>query len=407
MRGPDSISAGSLSGRFTLVVPTYNRPAELARLLGYLARQRTGCPVLVLDSSEPATQVANSAAAAKLDCNISLKSLDPQIPVWEKFWRGSEEVDTEFCSLCADDDVVLLETLGRLVEFLQAHPDHSVAHGQYFTFYLDGHVGITRSIHRGASLDQDDPVARLLALFRNYEAVTYGVYRTAVMRSVLRDVQSVGSMLARELLGGALTVVHGKAARLPFFYYGRSHLPSHPYLSWHPLDSLVSSPEGLFRDYAVYRNILLAGFKSVGYETRSGSDLARLIDLIHLRYLSDYVKPGVMDYLTEQTMAGTPRPKIMQGLWSVQAREGEPSLAGMLSGSIFVRRMRDRFFPKFRLHHLQRLSAPTGQRTVQATTSSGRAREYLFYQEFLATLDGYSEPDEEINAIVAALNHYE
>ncbi|OGA43806.1 MAG: hypothetical protein A3G24_18120 [Betaproteobacteria bacterium RIFCSPLOWO2_12_FULL_62_13] len=407
MRGSASISSGSLTGRFTLVVPTYNRPVELSRLLAYLARQRAGFPVLVLDSSEPATQEANAAAAGRLDCNISLKRFDPQISPWEKFWRGSELVDTEYCSLCADDDLVMLESLARLVAFLREHPDHSVAHGRYFTFYLNSHVGITRSIHCGMSLDRDDPVERLLAMFRNYEAVTYGVYRTPVMRAVLRDVQGVDSLLARELLGGALTVVHGKAARLPFFYYGRSHLPSHSYLRWHPLDFLVSSPDGLYRDYTAYRNILLAGFRSVGYEKHSGSDLATLIDLIHLRYLADYVKPGVMDYLTEEMMAGTPRSKIMQGLWSVQARENEQSLAGMLSGSVFLRRIRDRFFPKIRLHHLQRLSAPTAQRTVHATTSSGRPREYLFYQEFLGALTDHSMREKEMEAIIAALNHYE
>src|SRR3970282_1603391 len=96
------------------------------------------------------------------------------------------------------------------------------------------------------------------------------------------------------------------------------------------------------------------------------------------------------DYLTEEMMAGTPRSKIMQGLWSVQARENEQSLAGMLSGSVFLRRIRDRFFPKIRLHHQQRLSAPTAQRTVHATTSSGRPREYLFYQEFLGALTDHS-----------------
>ena len=30
----------SLAGKFTLIVPTYNRPAELSRLLAYLAHHR-------------------------------------------------------------------------------------------------------------------------------------------------------------------------------------------------------------------------------------------------------------------------------------------------------------------------------------------------------------------------------
>ena len=397
---------GPAAGKFTLIVPTYNRPVELSRLLGYLARQRPNFPVLVLDSSEPSTQQANMVAAAKLDCDIRVKTFDQQISPWEKFWRGAELVETEYCSLCADDDLVMLESLDRLVGFLEEHADHSVAHGWYFTFYDNVHVGITASVYRGASLDNGDSLERLYALFKNYEAVTYGVYRTDVMRDVLRDVQGVDSMLARELLGGALTIVRGKSARLPIFYYGRSHTLSHPYAHWHPLDYLVSSPDGLYRDYGAYRRILLEGFMSAGYDKYESGEVAILIDLIHFRYLADYVKPRVMDYLAEQVMARTPKREIMQGLWSVLARENEQSLAGALGGSLLVRRIRDRFFPRIRMHHLRRLSSPAGQRTIRSTSADGRQREYRFYKAFLDSLASHSALEREIGSIVRALDHY-
>ena len=397
----------SLAGKFTLIVPTYNRPAELARLMEYLARLRADFPVLVLDSSEPATRQANKAALGKLDRDIRIESFDPSMAPWEKFWRGSELVDTDYCSLCADDDVIIPSSLPGIVDFLEAHPDHSVAHGWYFTFYDNVHIGITASVYRGGSLDHGDPLQRLFALFKNYEAVTYGVYRTEVMRSVLRDVQGVDSMLARELLGGALSVVRGKAARLPIFYYGRSHAPSYPYTHWHPLDFLISSPEALYRDYAAYRTILLACFKSTGYDKYADGELATLIDLVHFRYLADYVRPRVMEYLTEQVMARAPKPEIMQGLWSVLARENDRSIAGALSGNLLLRRIRDRFFPEIRLHHLKRFFSPTEQKTVRSTTASGRQREYLFYKEFLTSIADHPALETEIDAIVAALDNYE
>ena len=398
--------SGPAAGKFTLIVPTYNRPAELSRLLGYLARQWPNFPVLVLDSSDPSAQQANRAAAEKLDCDIRVRSFDQKISPWEKFLRGADLVETQYCSLCADDDLVMLESLDKLVGFLEAHADHSVAHGWYFTFYDDAHIGITTSVYRGASLDNDDPLKRLYALFKNYEAVTYGVYRTGVMRDVLRDVQGVDSMLARELLGGALAIVHGKSARLPIFYYGRSHTLSHPYAHWHPLDYLVSSPDGLYRDYSAYRRILLQGFKSAGYDKYESTEVAILIDLIHFRYLADYVKPRVMDYMTEQVMARAPKREIMQGLWSVLAQENEQSLAGALGGSLLVRRIRDRFFPRIRMHHLRRLSSPARQRTIRSTSAEGRQREYLFYKAFLDSIAGHPALEQEIGSIVRALDYY-
>jgi glycosyltransferase domain-containing protein len=401
-------SSRPLARKFTLIIPTYNRSAELSRLLGYLSRHRADFPVLVLDSSEPAIKQANKAAVEKLDCDIRLKEFDPRISPWEKFWRGSELVETQCCSLCADDDLVMPGSLDPLVGFLEEHPDHSVAHGWYFTFYDNVHVGITASVYRGASIDHGDPLVRLFAMFKNYEAVTYGVYRTDVMRSVLSDVQGVESMLGRELLGGALSIVRGKAARLPIFYYGRSHAPSYPYMHWHPLEFLVSSPEGLYRDYAAYRTILLACFKSTGYDKYTQGELATVIDLIHFRYLADYAKPRVMDYLTEQMMARTPKPEIVQGLWSALARENEHSLAGALSGRRLLRRIRDRFFPWIRLHHFRRYSsAQTEHRTVRSRTAGGRQRDYLFHKEFLASLSNHRALEKEINTIVAALDCYE
>lgn len=396
----------SLAEQFTLIVPTYNRPADLARLLTYLARMGTAFPVLVLDSSESAAQQANRDAVAGSGLDIRYETFDGLVSPWEKFWRGSELVRTPYCSLCADDDLVLPASLGPIVQHLETHPDFSVAHGWYFTFYNTSHVGITASVYRGASLDQDDPVARLLALFRNYEAVTYGVYRTPVMQSVLRDVQGVGSLLGRELLGGALAVAMGKVARLPVFYYGRSLAPSQSYHHWHPLDFLISAPDGMYRDYAAYRGILINRLKSIGYEKYPDPELLTLIDLIHFRYLSDYVKPRVMEYLAEQVMARKPKPEIMQGMWSVLAQESNQSLVRALSGSRLLRKIRDRFFPGFRLHHFRRRLAPAEQRKIESKTAAGVPREYLFYKEFLASFTSTGSLEQEIAKIVAALDHY-
>src|SRR6185295_15747877 len=124
-------------------------------------------------------QTANRAAAEKLDCDIRLKSFDPAVPPWEKFRQGAEAVETPYCSLCADDDLVMVDAVGRIVAFLDAHPDYSVAHGWYYTFYLEAEAGVTASVYRGGSLDHEDPLERLYALFKDYEAVTYGVYRTS------------------------------------------------------------------------------------------------------------------------------------------------------------------------------------------------------------------------------------
>ena len=241
---------------------------------------------------------------------------------------------------------------------------------------------------------------------KNYEAVTYGVYRTEVIQNVLRDVQGLNSLLAKELLGGALALSQGKVARLSMIYYGRSLAPSQSYNHWHPLDFLISAPDGLYHDYAIYRKKLFNCLKTITYDKYPDAELITLIDLIHFRYLSDYVKPRVMEYLTEQMMARKLKPEIMQGMWSVLAGENDQSIGGALSGSLLLRRIRDRFFPGIKLHHFKRLSAPAENRTIQSKTADGKPREYLFYREFLASLAGDTEMGSEIRNIVEALDNY-
>lgn len=398
----------NLTDRFTLMVPTYNRPGDLARLLRYLAHHSVAFPILVLDSGDDASKTANAALVSEVDLNIRLIAYESSMAPWEKFWRGSDEVKTEFCSLCADDDILMTDSLPPLVEFLHHHPDFSAAHGWYFTFYNSVHLGITSVVYAGPSLDQDDPLRRLRDMFSRYEAVTYAVYRAGIMQKALRAVQPVGSLMLRELLAGAVTVVSGKAARLPLLYYGRALGGSQLYDHWHPIDFMISSPEQMFAQYAKYRQILFECFQDSGYNAYSPADLRKLIDLIHMRYLSEYVSPGMMNYLIDEVMGGTDRKEIMQGVWPRLTPSAAPRL-NVLRRSRLLRKIRDRFVPGFRLYHLYQFLGAVEDQTVTTTTVGGHPREYRLYRGFLASVAqaGRSGRDNLVDGVIRALNAYE
>lgn len=370
---------------YTLLVPTYNRPNDLGRLLRFLTSQNAAFPVLVLDSSRPGERAQNAALCKDLALDLRLEHFDSAMPPFEKFWRGAELVRTEYSSLCADDDLVLPAAIGRIVAHLAAHPDCSMAHGWYFNFYLaGGALGLTGIAYRAASVDADDPVDRLHQFFRNYEALTYGVHRTSVLRRVLAHVQDIDTILGRELLGGALAVVAGKAARLPLIYAGRSLAPSAPYVNWHPVDFLVSSPQHLFEEYLRYRGKLLAYHDECGHAAADRDALVKLIDLVHLRYLSEYFTPKVLDYMIEQTRLGRSRQDIMGGVWPVLLdRQG---LEGALQRNRLLRRLRDRFAPWLRGHHVRRVTRAHAYRTLSGPTLQGPRRDCHVYPEFDSAL---------------------
>src|SRR5690348_5917025 len=159
--------------RYTLVIPTYNRPEELDRLLRFLAWQKAQFKILVLDSSQPEVKERNASYARQLGLDLRIEQFDSRMPPWEKFWRGTQKVQTEFASLCADDDLLLVCSIEPLVRYLEEHPDFSIAHGWYFNFYLTAALGLTRVVYRGAPVDDDDPIERLHMLLCRYEALTY------------------------------------------------------------------------------------------------------------------------------------------------------------------------------------------------------------------------------------------
>lgn len=308
-------NAGGQERRYTLLVPTYNRPQELGQLLRFLARQGTPFPVLVLDSSRDDVRAANRDAIRAAGVDAQHIEFDPAIPPFEKFWRGTERVETEFASFCADDDLLLVASLEPILAFLAGHPNCAVAHGWYFAFRLAEVFELTGVAYCGSSIDDPQPLDRLYRLMRSYEALTYGVYRTALLRRILARVQGVKTNMARELLGSALAVIPGTAVRLPVLYHGRAMGPSLYVSDWHPVDYLISSPERLFEEYSSYRDLVVDFFAECGHPTRNRADLLRAVDQIHWRYAADYFKPPVLDYVFERVRAGAQRAEIMNGMW--------------------------------------------------------------------------------------------
>jgi len=293
---------------YTLVVPTYNRSDLLATLLRYLKREGAAFPILVLDSSKMEHRIRNQHLISSLSIRVEHVEYDESMVPFDKFREGIAKVQTPLCGLCADDDLVVVDGVSRCVAYLGENPEVAVAHGYCFTF-LD-HPGppqtmdLTGVLYYTPSLDDADPLARVRHLFRNYQALTYATYRTSVLRHVFEAVRPVESLLARELLSSALSVTHGKAARLPFFTNGRSMAASVPYTHWHPLEWLASSPQGLFAEYDRYRGILVTELMAADGHRRPRQETERIVDLIHMFYLVRHTPHDAFDFIVDSVMRG-------------------------------------------------------------------------------------------------------
>jgi len=290
---------------FTLVVPTFNRSSDLRLLISYLQAQSAKFKILVLDSSKNSERAENKKIAKAAGLAIEYHEFDVETHPFDKFRAGIKIVETPFCSLCADDDIPLLEGILKSVDRLKEDPTFSVAHGYYFQFaHQPNAINLSNITYYTPSIEDADPVGRVHTLMRHYQALTYGVYRTPVLQHIFDAVRPVTSLLGRELLSSALAVVQGKIARVNCFYMGRNLGPSSGHVHWHPLEWSIKSPEALFAEYVRYREILIREIRDRPDNKRAKEDIARLLDLIHLHYYVRHAPEESLDFAINEVSAG-------------------------------------------------------------------------------------------------------
>jgi glycosyltransferase domain-containing protein len=290
---------------FTLVIPTYNRSQQFAALLSCLEAQNADCRVLVLDSSRPEALAANRkrAAASSLDLEFSeFPNLEPS----EKWRQGLRKVRTPFCGLCADDDLVILEGVRHCLVSLRSNLAASVVQGYSFSFLSrpDGDIELNSIVYFRPTIDDPSPLERLDKLFQQYQALSYGVFRTPTLQRTLDALQSLTQPLARELLWSALTAIGGHIIRLPHFSYGRSMDPSAAYDYWHPLEWFSQDPDSLFAEYLRYRELTTAAILRRPDNEHQLDEIHGMLDLVHLRYLAQHTPDSAVQFIIDQQIAG-------------------------------------------------------------------------------------------------------
>jgi glycosyltransferase domain-containing protein len=308
---------------FTLVIPTYNRPKPLEALLAYLRAKKQRCRILILDSSLPQARAANRSVIALTDLKLQYSEFPSEMHPFDKFREGVHQVTTEFCALCADDDLVVLEGVERCLDTLRSNRQASVAQGYSFSFQCqpNGDMDVGSILYFTPTIDDATPLARLAKLFGRYQAATYGNYRTPVLQRILATVRPMTSILGRELLGSALAAIEGQMIRVPCFSHGRSMDTSESYQHWHPLEWFAKDPQGLFTEYRLYRELMEQAVLERPDNNLDAAAVRRILDLINLRYLIRHAPDGALAFMIQQKLFGAafeeywPRQEIHQPLY--------------------------------------------------------------------------------------------
>jgi glycosyltransferase domain-containing protein len=281
----------------TLVIPTYNRPDLVRRLVAYYLKRSTPIAMLVLDSSKAEVAAQNAQWMAANASTVRHIVFPETTPVAVKLSQGLAHVTTAYASFCADDDIVFPQGLEDAVRFLAGNPDYACAHGLYLNFQIHSgsdKVNIWRE-YGGPANDAGHAGARIFRLFQNYESLFYAVFRTADLKEIAAGVATIPSLHFQELFQSVATLIKGKVKRLPGLYAARQSIaaaePERD--NWQTYYWFASNPAEILEHYRNYCDSVWSFYESRSEESPlSRSDFQRVLDLSHAVYFSAGCPPA-------------------------------------------------------------------------------------------------------------------
>ena len=211
---------------YTIIIPTFNRPECLKRLLNYYEDSGENCNVIVADSSSDENKKKNEKTITSLK-KVNVLYLDKYSSDYDPLHKIADaltKVKKKYCVLCGDDDFITVNGINKSVNFLEGNNDFSCAQGVSVGFFIEKDDKENKKISWTISKQNQsviflDPSERLLFHFSNYNPTFYAVHRTDFMSIIFNEkIKFTDDNRFGELLPSMLALIHGKTKQLDVLY---------------------------------------------------------------------------------------------------------------------------------------------------------------------------------------------
>lgn len=213
----------------TVIIPTFNRPDYLKRILGYYNELSPDFVFVVADSSSAENKEENSEAIRNFpNLNIFyLADYSEDMNPWYKFEDVLKSVNTKYAVFCGDDDFVVPSSIKKAANFLEQNPDFAVAHGNYIGFFAKNNDFAWKNIVDFRSIELPDAKLRMEEHLSNYSIYTfYGVHRTDFLKMIFEETRKfTDDNRFGELLSSIITLIYGKMKKLNVLYAAHEIYP--------------------------------------------------------------------------------------------------------------------------------------------------------------------------------------
>ena len=247
----------------TIVVPTYNRSLLLKNCLEFIQKQDQGIAIIIADSSIESEKLVNRKTVEHLGGNIRYLEFANDVNILDKIFQAIEQVTTSFACMCADDDLIVLESALKCTEFLIQNHDYVACHGHYLRYSITDSESILLEDweYRGPSLTGDTPSKRAIELLSNYEALFYTVQKTTTLRMSLEAMTTSPYTMHMELANGLWLALAGKVKRIDGLHYLRQAGNAALHFRGEPYSYFARHFTTIMSDYNDMAEKLLARFK--------------------------------------------------------------------------------------------------------------------------------------------------
>lgn len=163
----------------TIIIPTYNRPDYLERILRYINNYKYINPkIIVLDSSLNEYKEVNKDIIRNLNnINIIYYEFLSDILVIKKLWSGIKKIKSKYLLMCADDDFITEEGIIESITRLEKNNDIYSVKGK--NLYFTSCFGNLYEYDWFPGLLQSNSVERLKRITRGFfPTLQYQVFRS-------------------------------------------------------------------------------------------------------------------------------------------------------------------------------------------------------------------------------------
>jgi len=214
-----------MNNSVTVVIPTYNRSNELARLLHFLVDLGSRFSILVLDGGTDESGNRNRELCLPFP-NVEHHKFPSSLHLGKRLEQGLRLVKTPYVLFCGDDDFFFPDAVAECVNFLEKNPDYSAAIGQVWSMryfpdkpVVSGGIVLKNDLDFGMGLHQERFILRSLYYFAYTEVgampLFYSVRRTSQTLRAFSLITPEIKYSSMELLTNGMLLIDGKVAKLP------------------------------------------------------------------------------------------------------------------------------------------------------------------------------------------------